>query len=161
MNWSEIFEYKDGELFWKIKRKKARPGMIAGDKDAYGYRRTTYKYKCYKVHRIIWEMHFGPICGGLVIDHINGIIGDNHIENLRLATVSQNTHNRKVSSRNLSGIKGVYPCEKNTPRKPWMASIMVHGKRIFLGAFKTKEEAGYSYAFAENKYYGSFSRTGG
>jgi hypothetical protein len=66
-----------------------------------------------------------------------------------------------VSSRNFSGIKGVYPCEKNTPRKPWMASIMVHGKRIFLGAFKTKEEAGYSYASAEKKYYGDFSRSSG
>ena len=35
------------------------------------------------------------------------------------------------------------------------------GIKRYLGNFKTKEEAGYSYASAEKKYYGDFSRSSG
>lgn len=160
MNWSNIFEYKDGELLWKIKNKKAKPGMIAGDKDVYGYRRTTYKGKSYKVHRIIWEIHFGKIEKNKVIDHINGIVYDNRIENLRIANFKENNHNRRVSKRSKSGFKGVYPCHNNTPNKPWMASIMSNGKRFFIGAFKTKEEAHEAYKAAAKKHHKTFSFNG-
>jgi len=155
MNWSEVFEYKKGELFWKIKIKKAKPGMVAGGRDSYGYRTTTYKCRTYKVHRIIWEIHFGEIPKNKVIDHING-----RIENLRIANFKENNHNRKVSKRSKSGFKGVFPCHRNTPNKPWMALIMSNGKRFFIGAFKTKEEANEAYKAAAEKYHKSFSFKG-
>jgi hypothetical protein len=76
-------------------------------------------------------------------------------DNLRSATPSQNTCNRKINSNNTSGYKGVswyYPTGK------WRAVIQVEGKQLRLGYFNTKEEAYAAYCEAALKYYGEFAR---
>lgn len=43
-----------------------------------------------RVHRIVWELHNGPVPEGLEIDHIDGNKQNNDISNLRAVSHSEN-----------------------------------------------------------------------
>jgi hypothetical protein len=66
-----------------------------------------YQQKLYMVHRIIYELFYGPIPEGLVVDHIDGDASNNHITNLRAVTPSINCRNARRSKHNNTGVKGV------------------------------------------------------
>lgn len=69
----------------------------------------TYKQQHGKprVHVQVWVAANGPVPKGHHIDHKNGDIHDNRLENLRLATVSQNICNSKLPTDNKTGLKGL------------------------------------------------------
>lgn len=77
------------------------------------------------VHRIAWAIHYGEY-PTVEIDHINGDGADNRICNLRLATSSQNNQNRRLSTRNKSGVKGVFRVKWNKGTK-WRVSVCADG----------------------------------
>jgi hypothetical protein len=93
-------------------------------------------------------MHYGEIPDGIQIDHINNVVGDNRIENLRLATSKQNNMNRARSCA-ASGRMGVY---YNKRDKKWQSLIYVGGKNIHLGWFDKKDDAIFARETAEEKY---------
>lgn len=64
------------------------------------------------VHRVVWELAYGPIPDGMCIDHIDGDRSNNRLSNLRLVTLSVNQRNAKIPSNNKMGIVGVYPFAK-------------------------------------------------
>ena len=97
----------------------------------------------------------GEIPEGYDIDHINGIVDDNRLSNLRLATQLQTTHNRKRSSRNTSGYKGV--SYKKAKRK-YYATIKVGNKDLHLGCFDTPEEASAIYETNASLLRGEYHR---
>lgn len=139
----ELFYYADGRLFNKISRgPRARAGELAGSYDAHGYRCVEISEKKYKVHRLIYVMHYGVICDGLDIDHINGVRDDNRIENLRLVE-------RVINTRNVNTVKG-YTKKDNR----YHARICTDKGRIHLGSFKSPEEARAAYVAAKKKYHG-------
>lgn len=41
-------------------------------------------------HRLAWEAHRGPIPPKMQINHMNGVKGDNRLENLEVVTASEN-----------------------------------------------------------------------
>lgn len=83
---------------------------------------------------------------GCEIDHINGDKLDNRKKNLRVATRSQNSMNRK-------GVKG-YSWRKET--KKWRVYICINYKTIHLGCFDKKQDAISARIKAEKKYFGEF-----
>ena len=156
----ELFEYRDGALFWKHRtisknRKLKKGGRQVATKDAYGYIKVCVNYKCYLAHRLIWLMHYGevPEC----LDHINGNKADNRIENLRPATKYQNILNSQRRSDNTSGVKGV--CW-NARKRKWFARIHVDKKHISLGYYDDLELADLVVQEARNKYHKEFANHG-
>ena len=105
-------------------------------------------------HRVIWAIQNGswPIDE---IDHINGDVCDNRIENLREATGPQNKRNRGIQKNNTSGFKGVYWCKK---KEEWYASIRYEKKYSHLGYHDTREKAHQAYCVACEDLHGEFAR---
>ena len=91
---------------------------------------------------------------GLQIDHINQNGLDNRKENLRICTNQQNQYNRKPSSKNISGLKGVSWIKRD---KKWCAKLTIDGVVTHLGSFKTKEEAARAYDANAYHYHGEFA----
>ena len=152
----ELFEYREGNLYWKIKpRNSAKIGDKAGSLSSNGYIVLKLNNLPYKMHRIIWVYHYDTISNNLQIDHIDGDKANNTIENLRLATNSQNNFNNKSAYRNSkSNILGV--CWSKTKRK-WVSQICKNNKSIHLGLFANQEDAIVARKAAEIQYFGEFA----
>lgn len=115
MKFCDLFSYDaiTGALLWKIHRPRRPVGSIAGNKKSDGRYFTVHAtiqgvQKRYYVHRVIWEMHHGPIESGMCIDHIDGDGLNNRLENLRLVTLSDNQRNSRLPRNNRLGVHGVY-----------------------------------------------------
>jgi len=144
INWNEIFKYGEGKLYWKISPAyNVKVGKSAGNKTGAGYWQVCYKGKFYKLHRVIWEMHNGPIPDNLEIDHIDRNAENNLISNLRLASRVRNAYNRNVMSNNKLGVKGV-----SVSGKKFVAYINVNRKTVNLGYYDSVEEASAAYQIA-------------
>lgn len=150
----EMFEYRNGALYWKSPRPKIVVGVRAGSVDKLtGRRRIKINGKNYLEHRIVFAMFFGFFPE--FIDHIDLNPLNNNIENLRQATRSQNNLNVGLRKTNTSGIKGV--TWDNVENK-WRVRVPVNGKRTHFGRFEDKELAELVAIEARNKYHGEFCR---
>lgn len=149
----ELFDYNPntGIFIRKIdaaRRKKARAGQIAGcPMVKSGYLRIMVDGKSYLAHRLAM-IYMGFDIDGK-IDHINGVVTDNRIENLRVVTHTENARNAKRHITNKSGVMGVNWCDY---RKKWTARIKHDGKNLWLGAFIDFDAAVYARRQAERAY---------
>lgn len=154
---SRVFDYDPltGIIRWKIMpRLNVAMGSIAGHISGEGYRVICYRRYQFKAHRLAWILHHGSWPQNQ-IDHINMIRDDNRIENLREADASQNRHNSRAQRNNSHGYKGV---AWDAQKRRWVARIMVRGKRVNLGRFRTREEAAEAYSSGAEEYAGEFAR---
>ncbi len=87
-----------------------------------------------------------------MIDHKNRNPLDNRKYNLRLCTNTENCRNSKGWDNSKSGCKGV-----KKRGNSWGARIMVNRKEIWLGSFKSQEEAKLAYINAAVKHFGEFA----
>lgn len=94
---------------------------------------------------------------GEQVDHINGDVLDNRRSNLRIATRSEQGHNRGIPGHNTSGYKGVSFYKRD---QRWAAYIHLpnRGPKRFLGYFDTAEEAARAYDEAAKELHGEFAR---
>ncbi len=149
-----IFYYKNGNLYWRDNRGTQKTkDKIAGSIGIDGRQTVIVNKKRQKVHRIIFLL-----CNKYLpkfVDHIDGNPLNNHIENLRECTKSQNSQNMRYKI-NKSGVKAVNWHKK---AKSWHVRIWVNKKRMSFGYFKDIELAELVAAEARNKYHNNFART--
>jgi len=152
---NSLFFYKIGYLYWKKDRgNKIKAGDQAGSINSRGYWVINIYGKLYYTHRIIYEMHFGDT--ELEVDHIDEIVYNNLLENLREATRSQNQMNVGIRKDNTSGYKGVTWFKK---KNKWNAQISINGKHKSLGYYHSIEEAKVAYDKAAQEIYGEFAKS--
>ena len=131
-----VCDYSTGTLYWKNPRgPKVKPGdPVYLQPQSTGYSRIRLqqdkKQHSFQLHRLIWKMYYREDLGQRELDHIDGDKTNNAITNLRLATASQNQHNRpyaKGFKRN-SKYKDK-PCSSGQ----WEVHINIDGKREYMG----------------------------
>jgi hypothetical protein len=147
----ELFDYVDGKLLWKFNRGRVKVGDEAGAIIPNGRLYVQVDGKKYLVHRVIWFLHYGE-CPPF-LDHIDGNPLNNHIDNLRPATKSQNAMNRKVRKDSATGVKGI-----TTKGKRFGASIYLDGIANYLGTFDSASIAHAAYAAASTQHFKEFAR---
>jgi hypothetical protein len=131
-----------GIMMWKkSKGHRVRAGGVIGyPSGKEGYLAFQFNRRKYKVQRVAWFLHYGEDPHGWIIDHKDGNILDNRIDNLRKTSFQVNTHNAVPA--------GVHFC--NTKQR-WIAQICVNHNYTYLGSYETKEEAEAAYLKAKNE----------
>lgn len=146
----ELFEYKNGHLYWTNKKTRVQRNKPAGTVTREFYHKIWINGRAYPEHNIIWKMFRGEIERGLEIDHIDRNRANNNLENLRVVTKSINQRNKNLDVRNTSGVQGVWYEKKS---KRWRASISIEpNKRIKIGCYKNKIDAVKARKEAEAQY---------
>ena len=134
------YEPETGHMRWRTGK---RAGLMAGavDHSRGGYIRIGFQGHSFEGHRLAWFLHYGAWPTG-VVDHINGVRGDNRLDNMRDITRALNQQNMRLSTRvSRLGFLGVH--EKQPGR--FVAQIYVDGKTRFIGGYKTPELAHAAY----------------
>jgi hypothetical protein len=148
-----LFTYKDGHLYWKNTFARIKAGQLAGCPSTKGYWIVGIKQKRYKLHRVIFLMHHGFMPE--YVDHINGNSGDNRIENLRVATASQNSHNYKKPKNNTSGLKNI-SWDKDS--KKWVVRLKINNVHKNFGRYNDIDYARFVAEAMRYKYHQQFAR---
>lgn len=143
-DWDKIKDYK-----WYSKKvtgyRDETHHVMAGVKNEYG------KATTITLHRLIMD---AP--KGMQVDHINGDTLNNSKDNLRLATASQNSANKRAQKNNKTGFAGVVKVYNK-----FRATVTYQGKQIYLGLFKTSQEAARAYDQKKLQLFGQFAKTNG
>ena len=90
----------------------------------------------YQLHRVIYEFHFGRIPPGFEVDHKDNNPVNNNIENLRLATRSQNVVNTRVKKNDTFLPRGL---SKN--QNKWQVYFKKRDKILFYRKYICLGEA--------------------
>jgi len=137
----ELLRYdpKTGDFFWKIKKAwHIKIGDKAGHREKTdGYNFTKIDGRSYKLSRLAWLYMEGYFPENMV-DHENRIKYDDSWDNLRHKTRQCNNRNCGMFKNNTSGVKGV--CWDKCKKK-WMPKIKINQKTIFLGYYKSFDNA--------------------
>ena len=155
----ELFEYKEGKLFWKAKPNNFATQAIIGEEagalhENEKFRRISFDGERHYTHVVVWLIHGNELPDDHVIFHKDGDPLNNNIENLGVRSKSASCAQAKRVVKNKTGFKGVYP-EKNR----FLALMVIDGKRTRLGTFATPEEAAEAYQQKFNEIYGDTNET--
>jgi hypothetical protein len=150
---NSIFEYRDGDLYYRHSRGAAKAGSKAGCKRKDGVSNIQINKKIYLLHRIVFMMHHGYLPE--MVDHIDLNRSNNRIENLRAAKHAENAWNANARVDSTSNIKNV---TFNARRRKWLVRIQANGNRMHIGCYKDLELAELVAMEARNKYHGNFAR---
>lgn len=114
-----------------------KEGKLAGTKATDDYVKISLLGKMYQAHRLAWLYVHGAWPDG-IIDHIDGVVTNNKLENLRVVSLNENAWNSKIPVTNTSGVKGV---AWNKEKRKWRAKIGHKRRTLHVGYFNSIEEA--------------------
>lgn len=137
-------------------RKGERKGALVGWPDRQGYLRVVVRGSSLAVHRIVWAMHYREQPPEMV-DHINGDVADNRIENLRPANHSLNAANMR---RHKGKVASVYKGVQKTPAGRFVAVVTKGGEQYHCGTFDTEEGAHAAYLKKAVQLFGAYANPG-
>lgn len=113
--------------------------MWTGANNGRGYGRVAYQGRYWGAHRLAYELAYGAIPDGLVIDHICRNRGCVRPEHLQAVTIKQNAENRGGASANSrSGVRGV---TWNKRLQKWAAQIGHDGRSHHVGVYDSRDDA--------------------
>jgi hypothetical protein len=154
----ELFSYDPftGIFIRKVSIGRCKGGSVAGSINDGGYLVICIDGVNYLGHHLAWLYVYSEY-PSREIDHRDNIRHHNWINNLRLATRSQNIANCSKSVTNKSGFKGVY----RVPRikEKWRAAIRRDHEYFHLGLFDSPDLAHAAYVAASQLLFGEFART--
>lgn len=100
-----------------------------------------------RVSQLVATAFIPLITGCPIVDHIDGVVTNNNIDNLRWVSIRGNSCNRKTHrAGRLVGANFHKSANK------WRSLITINGKQIHLGYFNTEQSAHEAYLEARIKY---------
>lgn len=93
------------------------------------------KRRNYKLHRLIAKAFISNPFNLEIINHIDSNILNNSIENLEWVSARENVCHKVRKDKKLIGIY------KRSDGKAYVSQIVFDGKNIYLGSYKTEDEA--------------------
>ena len=120
--------YSDGKV-WSNKRNR-----FLKCKKIKGYPSFVHHNKTYKIHRLIAELFIPNPNNFQQVNHINGIKGDNRVENLEWINNRDNCIHYHFKENKFTG------ASFDKSRNKYVTYIRHNSKTIFLGRYNTPEE---------------------
>jgi|SRR5579863_639388 len=140
----ELFDYKDGFLYWKVRISiRCIIGKAAGyiSKREKGDRRCIgINGKKYLISRIIFLYHKGYL--PVNVDHEDQNPLNDKIENLRDASCAQNSFNKSSRKNSSSKYKGVSFFKRD---QKWRVQIYINKKNTHVGYYDKETVAALAY----------------
>lgn len=140
--WKPIEDYKDYEVSdtGKIRSLKYGKQRILQDRpDGCGYLQVILcvegKQVSHKVHKLVAKAFIPNMNNNLHVDHIDRVVTNNHKDNLRWVTRSENMLNTYRHYRDTYSIRWLEKVKK------YKVQINIQRKQNYLGCFETFEEA--------------------
>lgn len=148
----ELFDDLGDTVRWKVQQSNCIKAGLVVRSLLNGYLRVQINRKIYLVHRVLYKMRTN--CEPKYLDHVDGNPLNNAQDNLREATMRQNSANKRVSKQSLSGVRNVQ-YHKRTGQ--WFAMVQSGGVRHYSPLCETIEMATQEAARLRDIHFGEFS----
>ena len=138
--------YPDGRI-WSIPRKGATAGrFMKTPPNSEGYLMTMLRYqgqgKTHRVHRVVAEHYIPNPENKPTVDHIDRNPANNHVSNLRWATIPEQMANKGAYANNTSGHTNITDVYSNQGRNLyWKFHKKRKGHKTINKQFKSKVNA--------------------